>query len=155
MKKKLLISLLAAVCVLSLTACAKTPEQATESKEDTAVSQPSEVTPSDTKIEVPPASKSKALNPLTLEQVKDVIFFMTESRDPKIGVGNIVVELDKIQQSRFAHDEYLERGVWISTHTYRLFENGEQTNNTIVVKNTIMHLQVIFSTISMTVTVSF
>ena len=130
MKKKLLISLLAAVCVLSLTACAKTPEQATESKEDTTVSQPSEVTPSDTKIEVPPED----LNPLTLEQVKNVISSMTASQDLSVGVRHIRSELNKIQEGQRETKRIPQRDMSFATYTYYLFEGNEPTNNTIVVK---------------------
>ena len=134
MKRKLLISLLAAVCVLWLTACVKAPEQATESKENTTVSQQSEVIPTDTKIETSPVSQPEELNPLTLEQVKDVISSMTASQDLSVGVNHIRSELNKIQEGQHESKRLPERNMNFSTYTYYLFEADEPTNNTIVVK---------------------
>ena len=134
MKKKVLISLLAAVCVLWLTACAKAPEQTAESKEDTTVSQQSEVIPTDTKIEASPVSQPEELSPLTLEQVKKVIFTMTAQQDLSVGVDDIVAELNKVQEGYHDFEEYPKRGRGVSTYTYDLFDGDEPTNNTIVVK---------------------
>ena len=134
MKKKLLISLLAAVCVLSLTACAKTPKP-----------------PSDTKIEVPPASQIGAsqpeasqpetsqpeasqpetsqpedLNPLTLEQVKTII----QESEGQGGFSTICVALNTLQKPSIS-----KREDYGTLFTYLLSDNTSSTHDSIVVDN--------------------
>ena len=134
MKKKVLISLLAAVCALSLTACAKAPEQATESKEDTTVSQPSEVTSTDAKIEVSAVSLPKDVSPLTLEQVRSIIKESETDKEQSSGrISYMMRKLDEIQKSQrmnvsrpITHSEEQE-------YTYYLFDGDEWTNETVVI----------------------
>ena len=134
MKKKVLISLLAAVCVLWLTACAKAPEQAAESKEDTTVSQQSEVIPTDTKIEASPVSQPEELNPLTLEQVKTIIKDSESARDKSGGrIAYIREKLDEIQKFQLVKAYRPSVHVEEAELTYYLFDDSGRTNGTVVV----------------------
>lgn len=117
MKKIIAISIL--LCMLSLTACAKSPEQATESKGESAVSQPSEVTSTDAKIEVSATSQTEDVSPLTLEQVKQII---KDSEGQENRFQTIRNELRHIQKTNSYQDE--------SGKDWRTFELSDENGLT-------------------------